>query len=144
MERTRVILPGSSLSAIHGPKYYDITDLYVGASLEVLCHQFVLIDADEFAFNFLESEPKRFPHSNRELVKEKFSVMFSSLKPEQKEHFREILQKADPKGTNIVEREVVVAAAKSFFPTVSEQEVITFARLFEFSPKSVQYNMIFA
>lgn len=47
MERTRVLLPSSSLSDPRGPQYYNAQDLYVGASVFVLGHRFILLDADE-------------------------------------------------------------------------------------------------
>jgi EF-hand domain-containing protein 1 len=54
MERTRVLQPGSTLSSPSGPTYYEAHDLYVGATIEVLRHRFVLLDADEYVFNYME------------------------------------------------------------------------------------------
>lgn len=51
MERTRVLLPGSSLTDPQGPRYYDATDLRVGETVTVFAHQFVLLDADEYVFS---------------------------------------------------------------------------------------------
>ena len=141
MERNRVMRPGSSLSDVNGPKYYDATDLYVGNKLEILCRQFALIDADEFVFNYMESEPKRFEKSNIVEIKKKFELLFSSLTLEQRRSFRQSLEKVDPKGT--MERDVLIPLAKSVFPSVAEHELITFARLFEISPKVVEYTKMF-
>ncbi|KAI9105391.1 hypothetical protein DFS34DRAFT_574438 [Phlyctochytrium arcticum] len=64
MERTRVLLPGSSLSDPQGPRYYIAPDLYVGATVTVFAHRFVLLDADEYVFNYMEGEPGLFVQSD--------------------------------------------------------------------------------
>jgi len=38
----------------HRLDYYNAGDFYVGATLEFNRHRFVLIDADEYAFNYME------------------------------------------------------------------------------------------
>jgi EF-hand domain-containing protein 1 len=142
MDRTRVLKPGSSLAAVNGPKYYDITELYVGASLEILCRQFLLIDADEFVYNFMELEPKKFTKSNPVAIKEKFAGLFSSLNQEKKQSFRDSLEKADLQKAGVIGREALIDLAKSVFSSVTDHELVTFSRLFETSPKIVEYAKI--
>ena len=35
-------------------EYYNSLDLYVGAEVDFNCHKFIVIDADEYAFNYME------------------------------------------------------------------------------------------
>ena len=37
--------------------YYTAADLYVGAHVNFNKHKFVIIDADEYAFRFMEEHP---------------------------------------------------------------------------------------
>jgi hypothetical protein len=48
--------------------FYEAKDFFIGAVIEVYRHLFVLHDADEFAFNYMESNPDLFPYSNLELI----------------------------------------------------------------------------
>ncbi|KAI8803222.1 hypothetical protein BJ742DRAFT_857699 [Cladochytrium replicatum] len=79
MERTRVPKPGSSLSSPNGPSYYDAPDLFVGTTIEIFRHRFVLLDADEYVFNYMEQQPDVFVHSNVKLVVEKVRRWISEL-----------------------------------------------------------------
>jgi hypothetical protein len=132
MERTRVLRPGCSLSDPQGPSYYEISDLYIGAKLQVLSHHFVLIDADEYVFNYLESHGSKYKHSDVANVQAKVSRLLKQLSPQEKSILLEKLRKQDPKGTGIVERNALVQVAKSQFPNVlNEHEIVTYSRLFE-------------
>jgi hypothetical protein len=44
------------------------SDLYVGAVIEVYRRKFVIFDADEYALNFMESDPESFPRSSIGLI----------------------------------------------------------------------------
>lgn len=76
MERTRVLKPSSisSLSSVSPlgstkePEYYNASDLYIGANLEIFSHKFLLIDADEYVFNHMEERAKEFKVSDRARV----------------------------------------------------------------------------
>ncbi len=37
-----------------GTRYFDAKDFYIGARLEISKHKFVLVDADEYAFLYME------------------------------------------------------------------------------------------
>jgi hypothetical protein len=140
MERTRVLRPGSSLSDPSGPLYYDITDLHVGTKIEVLSHHFVLIDADEYVFNYMEADGQRFKYSNTFGIRQKLAKLLQGLSQDEKNSMKLKLRKADSKGTGLVDRSVLISIAKSTFPGVfNEHEVITFARLFEESPRKPNY-----
>lgn len=126
MERTRVLRPGSSLFDSTGPLYYSLTDLWVGARIEVLRHRFVLIDADETVFNYMESEG-RFAMSDRAGV---FAKGVAALQGS-KEGLRDGFAKADVKGTGSLERGAFVEVVSKFVHGFNDHEIITFARNFE-------------
>ena len=132
MERTRVLRPGSYLADPSGPLYYDITDLYVGAKIEVLSHHFVLIDADEFVFNLMEEDGSRFKFSNSALIKQKVTKLLQALSVEARDALKEKLRKADPKSSGHVDRSLIVSITKTTFPGfLNDHEIITFSRQFE-------------
>jgi hypothetical protein len=140
MERTRVLRPGCSLSDPQGPSYYEISDLYIGAKLQVLSHHFVLIDADEYVFNYLESHGSKYRHSDVALVQAKVSHLLKQLSPHEKSILLEKLRKQDPKGTGMVERTALVQITKSMFPNVlNEHEIVTYSRLFEETVRKPNY-----
>lgn len=37
-----------------GSRMFDATDMFIGARIEINKHKFVLIDADDYAFNYME------------------------------------------------------------------------------------------
>jgi hypothetical protein len=81
MQRTRVLQPGSSLSDAQGPVYYNCEDLYVGAKIVILSHNFVLLDADEYVFNYMEMHPFKFKFSGIEQTMNKMSELLKTLEP---------------------------------------------------------------
>ena len=54
MERGRVKKPVTGGS---GSQFYVGADFYVSASVECNKHKFVLLEADEYAYNYMESHP---------------------------------------------------------------------------------------
>lgn len=114
MERTRVLRPGSSLLSPNGPSYYSPVDLYVGGKIEVLSHHFVLLDADEYVFSYMESDQAKFKQSNGHLVLEKVARLLAS--PTGKEAqvaIKEQLIASDKTGSGVVERRVLVDIVRS-------------------------------
>jgi EF-hand domain-containing protein 1 len=140
MERTRVLLPGSSLSDSKGPSYYTISDLYIGARIHVLSHQFILIDADEYVYNYLESYGSKYQFSDVNAIKQKVSGLLSTLSVQQKLVLKETLRKMDSKGAGTVDRLAFIQLVKAQFPGVLiEHEIVTFARLYEDSSRITNY-----
>ncbi|KAI8916230.1 hypothetical protein EDD86DRAFT_222135 [Gorgonomyces haynaldii] len=132
MERTRVLKPGSALTDPQGPSYYNIEDLHVGGKIEVLSHVFVLLDADEYVFNYMEKEPERFKLSNVDKCVSKIYGLLKTLNQKQKQDLVQILKKHDPTQSQVVDRHTFVQIAKQQFPGVlKDHEIITFSRQFE-------------
>jgi len=63
--------------------YYGIGDLYVGAKLELNGYQFVMIEADEYAYNYMERHrDKVLSHDTVHLTFVRFSgVVVNRLTP---------------------------------------------------------------
>ena len=55
MERCRVKQPNQPNYSTTMSNYYLAQDLFVGAHIDVNSHKFVLIDADEYAFRYMEN-----------------------------------------------------------------------------------------
>lgn len=55
MERSRIKKPQQPLYSTQMSEYYLGPDLYVGAHVDFNSHQFILIDADEYAFRYMEN-----------------------------------------------------------------------------------------
>ncbi|KAL7752707.1 hypothetical protein RI367_001709 [Sorochytrium milnesiophthora] len=61
LERSLVLIPGATLQQ---PKYYVAQDLHVGARLLVNAHRFILLDADEYVYKYMEANSDLFPQAN--------------------------------------------------------------------------------
>ncbi|KAI8924924.1 hypothetical protein BC831DRAFT_463157, partial [Entophlyctis helioformis] len=143
MERTRVLRPGSSLSDPAGPSYYDIKDLYVGGKIDVLSHRFVLLDADEYVFNYMEADPARFRLSDIRGVMDKAQRVFKGLTPDAKDKLRAQIKMADAAGSGVVDRRVLLDIAKDYFSgALTEHEIVTVSRQFEQTVRKVSYNQL--
>ncbi|XP_007430815.1 EF-hand domain-containing protein 1 [Python bivittatus] len=58
--KTRVPKPGSSTD---DPVYYEPADLTIGSMVEVFGHRFIIVDADNYVLNYMESNLESFPAS---------------------------------------------------------------------------------
>lgn len=124
MERTRVLQPGSALSDQSGPVYYDVKHLYVGGKIEVLSHSFVLLDADEYAFNFMEADPARFKYSDRNACNQKILGAIRSLDSSRLQALVDALIKCDRNLVGFVDRQALVATSKAYLPESITEHVI--------------------
>eukprot|EP00162_Nutomonas_longa_P013673 comp21659_c0_seq1/m.48001 comp21659_c0_seq1/g.48001 ORF comp21659_c0_seq1/g.48001 comp21659_c0_seq1/m.48001 type:complete len:737 (+) comp21659_c0_seq1:76-2286(+) len=66
LERQRVYREGPGATG-----YYSAEDFYVGASVAIHSHTFILLSTDEFSLNVMESRPREFPRSNLETIHHK-------------------------------------------------------------------------
>ena len=57
LERGRVKKPNQMPYSTQLSEYYTAPDLYVGAVVDFNKHKFVLMDADEYAFRYMEEHP---------------------------------------------------------------------------------------
>lgn len=123
LERGRVKKPNQPSFSTQLSEYYNAKDLYVGAVVEFNKHRFMLIDADEYAYNYMERHSSEFPHADiglvmnklRELVKanhDDITRMASGATSAQYDEFRNI----------------VLRMAQS---QLTEHEIITIARYYQ-------------
>lgn len=57
LERSRIKKPNQQPYSTDMSQYYLSNDLFVGACVNFNSHIFVLIDADEYAFRYMEQNP---------------------------------------------------------------------------------------
>uniref|UniRef100_A0A8C5Y6Z2 EF-hand domain-containing protein 1 n=1 Tax=Microcebus murinus TaxID=30608 RepID=A0A8C5Y6Z2_MICMU len=55
--RTKVVKPNSTAD---NPVYYDPSDFYIGAVIEVFGHRFVILDTDEYVLKYMESNAAQY------------------------------------------------------------------------------------
>ncbi|KAI8855229.1 hypothetical protein BC829DRAFT_438644 [Chytridium lagenaria] len=142
MERTRVLKPGSTLSSPSGPEYYDTKDLFVGAVIEVFKRKFILLDADEYVFNYMEVEgASQFPKSDRTIVYAKARNLAHGIGGEEVGRaLLHELRQSDASGTGVIDRKVLVETSKPVWNgALSDHEVTTLSRIFEDVPRKVNY-----
>ncbi|KAJ3020680.1 EF-hand domain-containing protein 1 [Thoreauomyces humboldtii] len=144
MERTRVLLPGSALTDPQGPSYYTARDLHVGNTVTVFAHHFVLLDADEYVFNYMESDPNQFPQSDAQRCVEKArSVVGGRGGEEGKRLLKEVLDAASGDETGRCDRLKLLEAGKRVWgDALTNHEVITLARQFEDTQRKVNYDAL--
>eukprot|EP01116_Phalansterium_solitarium_P009859 TRINITY_DN241_c0_g1_i3.p1 TRINITY_DN241_c0_g1~~TRINITY_DN241_c0_g1_i3.p1 ORF type:complete len:559 (-),score=209.98 TRINITY_DN241_c0_g1_i3:364-2040(-) len=109
---------------------YRESDFYVGAVIEVFRHRFLLRNADDYAFNYMEANTDAFPASDIDNIQKKLrqALARTRLSPEQLSaafgHFD-----ADGSGTiSLAEFEKVVSELGF---SLSKQEMITLMRRYD-------------
>ncbi len=63
MERDRVKKPNQPSYSTQLSEYYQAHDLYVGATVEFHKFRFIILDADEYAYNYMERNPHQVSHT---------------------------------------------------------------------------------
>ncbi|XP_028907716.1 EF-hand domain-containing protein 1 [Ornithorhynchus anatinus] len=67
--KTRVPKPGSSAD---DPSYFEPGDLFIGAVVEIFGHRFIIVDADEYVLNYLESKASLYPPATLKSLRDHF------------------------------------------------------------------------
>ncbi|KAJ3166475.1 EF-hand domain-containing protein 1 [Geranomyces variabilis] len=145
MERTRVLLPGSSLTDPAGPQYYNAQNLFVGACVTVFAHDFILLDADEYVFNYMESDPAQFPQSNvQEIIERARTLIQQRGGATAKKLVQDVCDRAaDPAQPGFCDRLKLLEAGRAVWARdLTDHEVITLARQFEDKQRKVNYRAL--
>ncbi|KAI9325977.1 hypothetical protein DFJ73DRAFT_965443 [Zopfochytrium polystomum] len=162
MERTRVLRPGSSLSSPQGPAYYVAEDLVVGATIEIFKHRFVLLDADEYVFNYFEERFDKSRGSSAEggrggavsgpvmersdrarILGKVVQASRSGRVAVEKSALLERLRGMDTKRSGVVDRKALLdACADTWRGVIDQHEAITLCRQFEPTPRKVDYQRL--
>lgn len=120
LERGRVKKPD-------GENYYSAKDLYIGNNVVFCKHPFILIDADEYAVNYMEQHAEEFPQANINVIMPKLRKIFD-------ENFSEIkmmFESGDRKKTGKINFEAFKSILQQIGRgDVSGHEILTTARYF--------------
>ncbi|KAJ8310194.1 hypothetical protein KUTeg_012059 [Tegillarca granosa] len=135
LERTRVKKPNQPMYSTQMSEYYLAPDLYVGARVEFNSHKFVLIDADEYAFRYMEEHASEFSKANIQCILQKILSLVGKTPDEVKSFF----MKNDPTGAGILEYDQLVALLRQVDPTLTDHEIMTVAR--HYSERSPDDNI---
>ncbi|CAH1245737.1 EFHC2 [Branchiostoma lanceolatum] len=102
LERGRVKKPGQELYKSDPSAYYLAQDLFVGAKVQFNNHIFVLIDADEYAFMYMEKHSPEFPvaHVHNILGKLKAQALKNT------DDIKQFFLRNDPNGVGQIPYEV--------------------------------------
>lgn len=108
-----------------GSRYFRAEDLFIGARIDVNKFKFVLLDADEYALQWMEK--RNFPYSNADSIVSKLNRALAGKQAE----LEEALKKADASGSGSVPlaRFTLILNRFADIP-LNEQEVRTLARRF--------------
>ncbi|XP_071993870.1 EF-hand domain-containing family member C2 [Engystomops pustulosus] len=87
LERCRVKKPGQELFKTEMSEYFKAKDLFVGARVNFNGHKFVLIDADEYVFRYMEKNAYEFPMADIASIMSKLRNIVESSPREIKQHF---------------------------------------------------------
>ncbi|XP_071429650.1 EF-hand domain-containing family member C2 isoform X1 [Pithys albifrons albifrons] len=125
LERGRIKKPGQELFKSEPSEYYKAHDLFVGARVCFHGHSFLLVDADEYTFSYMEKNANEFPVAD-------IGVILMKLKDKTESRSKEIRKTfatTDPEHTNVVDydtfRNWIVSVAGGAF---SEHEIMTLGR----------------
>jgi len=126
LERCRVKKPNQERYGTELSQYYMAEDLYVGAKVFFNNFCFILIDADEYALQYMEANCNQFQRSNPNQVIAKIAGKLGS----NKEDVRSFFSKTDPNGSGYIPYERFREMILNVEPSLSDQEITTLARQF--------------
>ncbi|XP_008947681.1 PREDICTED: EF-hand domain-containing family member C2, partial [Merops nubicus] len=122
LQRGRIKKPGQDLLKSEPSEYFKAQDLFVGAKVCFHGHNFLLVDADEYTFNYMEKHANEFSMAD-------ITVILKKLKDIAEPRCREIRQMfaaIDPEHTEVIEynpfRSLIVSITDGAF---SEHEIMT-------------------
>ena len=107
-------------------EYYLSSDLFVGTQVTFNSHKFILIDADEYAFHYMEKHDQEFSKSSLNHIMQRLTNVLGQNADE----CRSFFTKNDPSGNGIISYEQMVNLLRQVDPSVSDQEVMTLARYY--------------
>ncbi|XP_078612386.1 EF-hand domain-containing family member C2-like [Branchiostoma floridae x Branchiostoma japonicum] len=137
LERSRVKKPGQELYKSEPSAYYLAQDLFVGAKVQFNNHIFVLIDADEYAFRYMEKHSSEFPvaHVHNILGKLKDQALKNT------DDIKQFFLRNDPEGRGQIPYEVFRNLLTQVCGNkLAEHEIMTLGRYFS-ERQDEQVNM---
>ncbi|PIK58530.1 putative EF-hand domain-containing family member C2 [Apostichopus japonicus] len=127
LERERIQKPDQPRFGTELSEYFTARDLYVGSRLNFHGHYFILIDADEYAFLYMEKQAHGFPMANIDEITRKLAA----IAVQQKDVIKEFFRRNDPQSTGLIDydqfRNLLFQLGGS---GLSEHEIMTLARYY--------------
>jgi len=133
LERSRVKKPNQERYSTELSQYYVASDLFVGARVLFNNFKFILIDADEYNFQYMESHPGQFPLSDPNIVVQKIAAKLGN----NRDDVRSFFAKTDPSGSGTISYEQFREMVLNVEPSLTEQEIMTLARQLTDRPKDL-------
>ena len=99
--------------------HYAARDMYVGNVVDIVGHQFLLLNADEYTYRLCECDDRTFPYSN-------FARLHEILASKHSEFKSYFTTKYD--GSGMLDQEGLAKCCKSIGLKLNEQELITIWR----------------
>ncbi|KAM4797250.1 EF-hand domain-containing family member C2 [Rhinophrynus dorsalis] len=132
LERSRIKKPGQELFKSELSEYFKAEDLFVGARVNFHGHKFILVDADEYVFNYMEKNVNQFPMAD-------ITSIISKLRSVGESKSREIKQlfvSHDPGNTSHITydtfRNLLVDISEE---KLTEHEIMTIGRYYSVREK---------
>ncbi|KAK3586545.1 hypothetical protein CHS0354_022677 [Potamilus streckersoni] len=126
LERGRIKKPNQIPYGTKMSEYYLSHDLFVGALVDFNSHKFILIDADEYAFRYMEQHQEEFPRGNVQSILQKLYHVIGKNEDE----VRSFFIRNDPNGCGILQYEQLGALMRQMDPTISDHEIMSLARMY--------------
>ncbi|XP_026529762.1 EF-hand domain-containing family member C2 [Notechis scutatus] len=127
LERSRIKKPGQEFYKSEPSEYYTAKDLFVGAKVCFHGHVLLLVDADEYAFNYMEKHADEYAMANINVILNKLKVIGE---PRSRE-IKQIFAAADPQNTYMIDydefRNVLLNISDG---KLSEHEIMTIGRYY--------------
>ncbi|XP_010191229.1 PREDICTED: EF-hand domain-containing family member C2-like, partial [Mesitornis unicolor] len=127
LERGRIKKPGQELFKSEPSEYFKAQNLFVGAKVCFHGHNFLLVDADEYTFNYMEKHANEFSVADIGFILKKLKDI---AEPRSRE-IRQVFAASEPEHSKEIEydpfRRLIVNITDGAF---SEHEIITLGRYY--------------
>ena len=99
---------------------FTAKDMYVGNTIDIVGHRFLLLNADEFTYKLMECDDRTFPYSSLPRLQEELSTKQDQIKT--------YFLSSDYDGNGILDMEGLTACCNDIGLAFNEQEIITIWR----------------
>ncbi|NXL33731.1 EFHC2 protein, partial [Glaucidium brasilianum] len=127
LERGRIKKPGQELFKSKPSEYFSGENLFVGARVCFHGHNFLLVDADEYTFNYMEKHANEFSVADIGVILKKLKDV-TELRSQE---IRQVFAATDPEHTKVIKyepfRDLIVSITDGVF---SEHEIRTLGRYY--------------
>lgn len=126
LERCRIKKPGQPNYSTTMSEYYLAQDLYVGANVDFNSHKFILIDADEYAFRYMENNSCEFPKASIEAILSKLHHAIGG----KQDDVRSFFMRNDPDGCGVIQYDQLGSLLRQVEPRMTDHEIMALARMY--------------